>query len=76
MGAAQNTNNVALTSRELRLVVAVIGRIGDQLSMSVPGETADILIPDTHGILKPASDLVFNDSAWSPPAQYVRCPSP
>jgi hypothetical protein len=57
-----------LDERQLRLAVAVLGRIGDlgQLPPDV-----DVLIPDANGVLRRASNLVYNDSAWAPPAQCV-----
>ena len=57
-----------LDERQLRLAVAVLGRIGDLGPL--PADV-DVLIPDADGVLRRASALVYNDSAWAPPAQCV-----
>ena len=54
-----------LPDAHLRLVVALVGKIGD---MGMPKD--DLLIPNDRGVLCAASSLVYNDSAWAPPAQH------
>ena len=54
-----------LSPKNLSLAVALVSKIGD---LGLP--TEDILVPNENAVLCRVSTLVYNDSAWAPPAQH------
>lgn len=53
-----------LSGQKLSIALALADSIGESGSWS-----DDLFVPNVHGVLVSAKDLVYNDSAWAPPSQ-------